>query len=270
MKKLIVLGFAAVVFLACKDTAKEETSKTSDAGMTEMAEEKMTVKTYPDHMAAIFKAHGGIDNWNKMNSLQFKFEGRGGTEMNTVSLKDRRSLIETEGWAIGNDGTNVWLQNKEGEYGGNARFYHNLYFYFYAMPFIVGDDGITYTEVEATELPNGTFPGVKISYDSGIGDSPDDEYVIYYNPDTHTMEWLAYTVTFGKNEKNQNFNFIKYDEWNEVSGLTLPRKLVWYAVEDGKPTLERSPMEIETLSITENVMADATYTMPEGAEVIEK
>ena len=268
MKKLAVLLFALILVVACKEKTQTDTESLSEA-KTEM-ETREVSKSYPEAVAGIFDAHGGIDHWNAMNSLQFKFEGRSGTEMNTVSLKDRRSLVETDAWAIGNDGANVWLDVKEGEYKGNARFYHNLFFYFYAMPFIVADDGITYSDVEATELPDGTYPGVKISYGAGVGDSPEDEYIIFYDPDTHAMKWLGYTVTYNTGEKSEKWNYIKYDEWNEVNGLVLPKKLAWYNVEEGAPTTERNAMEMETVSINESNVDDSIFAMREGAQAVEK
>ena len=33
-----------------------------------------------------------------------------------------------------------------------------------------------------------------MSFNDGVGSSPKDDYIIYYNPDTYQMEWLAYTA----------------------------------------------------------------------------
>jgi len=265
MKKLLFAALILIAFASCKDTAKE--TSTEIETVTEVVTETPK-REYPPNINAIFNAHGGVDHWNHMNTLQFKFEGRAGEEMNTVSLKDRRSLIETAGWAIGNDGTNVWLQNKEAEYGGNARFYHNLFFYFYAMPFVVADEGITYTDVPTTELDGVNYEGVKISYGAGVGDSPEDEYIVYYDAETKRMAWLGYTVTFNTNEKSQDWHFIKYANWNEVNGIILPSALVWYNVEEGKPTTERNTMDIETVAVNETMTSEDVFAMPEGAQSV--
>ena len=52
-------------------------------------------------------------------------------------------------------------------------------FYFYAMPFILADDGIIYEDVAALKFEGKSYPGIKISYESGVGESPEDEYILY-------------------------------------------------------------------------------------------
>lgn len=206
-----------------------------------------------------------------MNNLCFEFEKPNGVEKHTVSLKDRRVKIESPSWSIGYDGADVWLDQKEEEaYKGNARFYHNLYFYFYAMPFVLGDDGITYTELEPTELEGKMYDGVKVSYGDGVGDSPKDEYILYFDPETKVMSWLAYTVTYRTNEKSDRWSYIKYSKWNPVNGLTLPKSLAWYQVEDGKPTEMRNEVEFSKVTITETQLEDAMFEKPAEAVVVER
>lgn len=197
--------------------------------------------------------------------------GRSGKELNTVSLKDRKSLIENENWTIGFDGADVWLQQKDStSYEGNARFYHNLMFYFYAMPFVLGDDGIQYESIPETELMGETYAGIKISYEPEVGDSPEDEYILFYDPETYAMEWLAYTVTFGKDEKSDRFSYIKYSAWENTKGIVLPTQLTWYQVEEGKPVSVRSSMDFEIISIIETPIPPTVFAKPESAVVVDK
>ena len=44
------------------------------------------------------------------------------------------------------------------------------------MPFVLGDDGITYQKVDDLKVGDVTYPGYKISYGDGVGDSPKDNY----------------------------------------------------------------------------------------------
>ncbi|MEL6812920.1 MAG: DUF6503 family protein, partial [Bacteroidota bacterium] len=159
--------------------------------------------------------------------------------------------------------------NEEDAYTGNARFYHNLMFYFYAMPFVLGDDGINYTAVGSTRLDGKDYYGVKVSYLDGVGDSSNDEYILYFDPETNVMSWLAYTVTYGKEEKSDRWSYIKYGKWNPVNGITLPKSLTWYKVEDGKPTEERSTMEFDKITLTETILDDDVFAKPDGATIAE-
>lgn len=266
MKKIAAFLFFALLLSACKEQNKEVVNNN-----LQVNNEEVEKPAYPEDIANVFNAHGGMDTWKKMNNLCYEMNGRGGKEIHTISLKDRKVKIENKKWSIGYDGNDVWLlQNEEDAYKGNARFYHNLMFYFYAMPFVVGDEGITYTTIEEAELDGSMYNGVKISYDSGVGDSPEDEYIIYYNQQTNEMEWLGYTVTYRSGEKSNDWHFIKYDEWTTKNGLKLPKKLTWYNVENGKPTDERNDLVFDNIIVTDTELQDSMFKKPLDAEVVKK
>ena len=279
MKKLFSITILFLLFIACKDTVKEtseevhgkENSSEQSTNTTMESSEENMAMTYPSKLTNVFKAHGGMDTWNHMNNLCFEMDGKSGEEVHTISLKDRRSKIETDDWSIGYDGNNVWLhENKKDAYQGNARFYHNLMFYFYAMPFVLGDEGINYEMMQPIEMDGKMYNTIKISYNAGVGNSPKDEYMLYVNPETNTMEWLGYTVTYMDNKKSEDWHFIKYDEWKKVNGLLLPKKLTWYNVKDGKPTDERNDLRFNKITVTETQLNHSVFDKPEGAVVVEK
>ncbi|MEM7085439.1 MAG: DUF6503 family protein [Bacteroidota bacterium] len=269
MKNIIVLLAIFLSVAACKNDVKEVTAEAEAS--VETSEENRSLTSYPSNVKAVFDAHGGIDAWSKMNALRFEIPKESGPEKHTVALSDRRSLIETNQWAIGNDGTDVWLlQQEEEAYKGNARFYHNLMFYFYAMPFVLADDGINYSPEPATELDGTSYEGIKISYNPGVGDAPKDEYVVYFDSETKLMTWLAYTVTYRTNEKSDNWRYINYADWQEVNGLTLPKTLTWYNIEDGKPTVPRSSMKFENIQVSESLPNVNLFVKPFGATISER
>ena len=267
MKKTLSLLILIVSLAACKDTQTGDQQTKSAASSTE----NTIVYNYPNEMSSIFEAHGGIERWNKMNSLSFELASRSGAEVHTISLKNRKCKIESKEWSIGFDGEDVWLkENKENAYKGNARFYHNLMFYFYAMPFVLADNGIDYAKMEETELDGLTYDAIKISYAEGVGDSPKDEYIIYFDRDTKKMTWLGYTVTFKDNQKSTEWHFIKYSEWKDVNGLHLPVKLDWYTVEDNRPKGLKNSRTFTNISINESGYEDEVFAKPEGIEIVER
>lgn len=262
MRHLILLVLVLSIF-ACKN-------KTTPS--VDYSEETLDITTsvYPKNITKIFNAHGGIDTWNKMQALVFTMKKPNGDEVTTTDLKNRKSLIEMPKHAIGYDGTNVWLKNKDTtQYKGNPKFYYNLMFYFYAMPFVLADDGIIYEDTKALEFEGNTYPGIKISYESGIGESPEDEYILYYNPETYKMEWLGYTVTYFSKEKSKDFHFIKYSDWQTVNGLVLPKTLSWYNYENNMPTEKRNDLEFTNIKLSKEKLDASVFEAPEGAEVVE-
>lgn len=205
-----------------------------------------------------------------MQNLVFTMEKESGDETHTVNLWSRKTHINTADYQIGSDGEEVWLAQDSTYYPPNrARFYHNLMFYFYAMPFVLGDDGIIYTEVDPLTIGDQSYPGTQISFKSGVGDAPDDQYILYRDKDSGQMQWLAYTVTYGKNEKSDQFSFIKYDQWQEVNGLLLPNVLQWYTVENGMPTTARNARVFKNVALSFDKKPDAFFDKPENGKTVD-
>lgn len=267
MKNTFYLLMLITVMVSCKDKTPE-TKVESEPYIEE--ELDVTTSAYPENVTKVFEAHGGLDTWNEMSTLEFSVEKPGGYEITTTDLKDRYTLIEMPKHTIGFDGEVLWMKNRDNtKYEGNPKFYYNLMFYFYAMPFVLADDGIMYAEAEPLVFEGKTYPGIQISYESGVGESPDDEYIMYYDQDTNKMAWLAYTVTFGKDEKSKDFNFIKYGNWQEVEGLLLPETMTWYNVANNQPTTVKSETKFVSPMLTTVVMDSRVYGRPEGAEMIQ-
>ena len=252
MKKLLLL-LVILVAVSCKNESKKK-----------VKEVKVTTSTkehFPGELAKVFEKHGGIHTWRKAQILSFNK----GEEVHTVDLQTRKTVINTPKYSLGFDGKEVWLdEEKEGNYKGNPTFYYNLYFYFYAMPFVLADDGIVYEKADSLVFEGNKYPGYKISYKANIGTSPDDNYIVYYNPKTYQMEWLAYTVTFRSKKPSENFKIIRYNKWENVNGLILPKEITWYKKdENGVPIEPARPATEFTLPlVSEGKFADSFYAKP--------
>lgn len=225
---------------------------------------------FPDELGKVFEAHGGIEKWKGMQTLSYEIPKDSTSEKHLIDLKRRRDKVETADYSMGFDGSEVWLKDENQLFKGNALFYHNLMFYFYAMPFVLADEGINYTKAADLTFEGKTYPGFKISYNAGVGASSDDEYFIYYNPDTYQMEWLGYTVTFFDNKKSDDVHWIRYNNWQEINGLLLPISLKWYDYENGLPTKLRNELPFSSVTISETPVDESLFVKPEGAEVVEK
>jgi hypothetical protein len=274
MKKLILLLAILLSITACKNDKKTTADDPRAEGMeldsteTSNVKEVEKPKEYPAQLQAMFTAHGGLNHWKKMNNLCFEMKGKSGEETHTVSLPDRKTKIESKDWSIGYDGKGVWLLKHDLGYEGNPVFYHNLMFYFYAMPFIISDPGTNYETVAPTELDGKIYNGYKVSYNKDVGDSPEDEYILYFDPETNKMAWLAYTVTFKDQKKSDDWHYIKYDKWQDVNGLLLPEKLVWYNVENGKPKGKKMDVKFDKITATETMLDASVFAKPAEAEYV--
>lgn len=257
MKRFLVLILSVVLFYSCNQSKEQEPRQ-----LTPKVEEG---KKFPLILNKIFEAHGGLENWEKMNSFSFKVQKSDGAEVHMTDLKSRKTRIEAETFTLGFDGRNVWKLDPDQTFKGNSNFYYSLIFYFHAMPFIISDPGAFYTERKDVVFERKNLGAIHIGFGRSVGDSPDDEYIIYYDKETNRMEWLGYTVTYFEGEKSTEWHLIKYDQWLEENGLLLPEKLIWYDVKNEKPVKPSQTMSFSEVEVSETPPDDSLFTAPPNA-----
>jgi len=261
MKKFIAIIIILISFFGLSQTTKK-VSEISDKSIT---------KRFPYELSRMFTAHGTYEYWDTLNQLSFDLLKKGGVpETHLVDLKSRKTLISSSKFIIGFDGEEVWM-NAAGKFPvKRARFYYNLYFYFYAMPFVLGDPGISYLKVKDLSFENKRYTGYKITYANNIGNSPDDNYFVYFDKISHQMTWLGYTVTYGDEKPSTEIHYIKYTDWQKVNGLLLPKKLQWYDSENNLPTTLSNTADFENISVSEKMIDVSKFVKPLGALIGEK
>jgi len=284
MKTLFYLCIAVCCLLSCKNNENQKESdqvdhskmnhdamSQSDHQHMDHSDHKMNHPKlpYPKPVKHIFNTHGGIKTWDAMNNLCFQIDGKNGTETHTTDLKSRKAKIQAEQFALGYDGNEYWLSQEDSVFdSGRVKFYHNLMFYFYAMPFVLGDNGISYTDVPDIEIQGKTYKGIKTFFAMGVGLSEKDNYIMYLDKETNRLEWLAYTVTYGEDKLSNDYSYIKYDKWQDINGLRLPKTLIWYSTKDGKPFEVRKELTFKNVTISETVLNERIFIAPKNAETI--
>ena len=244
------------IVIACKEESKKDTPKEETKKEGVKKED-----TFPKALKEVLTKHGGIDAWRKANFVSYKVNG----QEHTTELSSRKALITAEKYSLGYDGKEAWVSQKDSTaFKGNPDFYYNLYFYFYAMPFVLADDGIVYSETKAIEFEGVTYPGIKISYNANVGASPDDNYYVFYHPETKQMAWLGYSVTYNSKKPTDKFNIIRYNDWENVNGFLLPKSLTWYKKDDnGMPSEPaREPTQFSSALVSQAPLADTFFEKP--------
>ena len=246
-----------LLFISCN-------SNTSTA-----TKEQKKTKEFPSYVAKVFDAHGGLEKWNSMSSMSYVMETGGGDETQSIDLRNRRELIEKPEYKMGFDGTNYWT-TADTSVKTSPVFYTNLIFYFYAMPFVIADDGINYNEVPALEFDGKKYPGFRVSYEPNVGVSPEDEYFIHYDPETYQMEWLGYTVTYFDQKKSTRISWRKYDDWLDANGLKLPKSMARMESKDNLPIGEKSRVNFKGLKLSKDAFEANFFKMAPDARVVKK
>ncbi len=260
MKKITFFALVSVLF-ACKTDKNKQEAIPEDVSLVRID----VTSNYPEVVTNIFDAHGGLSAWNSFRTLSFTMPKGETSETHTIALKSRKEHISAAGFSTGFDGAKIWLLDEDGTYKGDAIFYHNLMFYFYAMPFVLGDDGISYEETPALAFEGKSYPGIRISYNAGVGNSPKDEYFLHYDSETYQMQWLGYTVTYSSGEKSENVKWIRYNDWMEVEDLKLPKSITWYTYEGKSLISPKNTVLFEDVSLSTAAKPNNFYSKPEQA-----
>ncbi|MCK0190233.1 DUF6503 family protein [Arenibacter sp. F20364] len=261
--KFVITVLVLVSVLSCKT---ENKTKEVDVELAVPKKEKaLNMVKYPDALKKIFETHGGITNWKGKKTLAFKL----GEELHTIDLQNRMDRVDGPAYSLGFDGDKVWLLNEGNAYNGDPVFYHNLMSYFFNMPFVLGDKGIVYDETEDLVYQGVNYPGIAVSFNTGVGTSFKDEYFLHYDPQTYKMAWLGYTVSYRSGERSNNVNWIGYHDWTEVDGLMVPKALTWYSTEGRIIKEPREPVVFEQIKFGEQAKPANFFQKPEMGIFVE-
>ncbi|WPR75790.1 DUF6503 family protein [Algoriphagus sp. NG3] len=196
-----------------------------------------TEKPLPElspEFAEVLDAHGDWKKWHqaKAESYAMIHEGVLVEENAFINLESRKIRLSNSEFEMGYDGDQTWISpNREAYKGESLKFYHNLYFYFFNIPFVFTDPGVTVEKVENRFLNGKEYPTFQATFGPTIGSSPKDQYFMLVNPDTKRLEYLLYTVTFFGNE-NPPLSALKYEDYRNADGVYFPRILTGYTLEN--------------------------------------
>lgn len=225
-------------------------------------------KEIPVFFQKVLDAHGGLETWNKMNTLKFSSSRREPTTNYSIDLKSRKEVIEAEGkYTIGNDGETVWVSPARDSFPGkNPRFMKNLVFYFVAIPFVLADDGVNLEDMGNKTVNEREYNVIKATFGEGVGDASEDQYILYVNPNTNKVDFINYSVTYFDKSRATQYNALKY-EWKNVNGLLFPEKYIGYKWENDQLGEVRYESPFDQASFSADKLDDAIFAIPEGAWV---
>lgn len=268
MKKLIPAVISSCLLIGCQTQNPESNSQ--DLVENEVQSIEVDLSKYPEILQKALSAHGGLETWRKYSKLEYtlSWPDKEGTEKQIINLNNRKVLINRDTVKVGFNGEVVWVSPDLGSFGGNsARFYHNLYFYFFGIPYLLSDPGIIYEDLGEKTVDDKTYYALKVSYESGVGDSPEDLYIAHFNTETYQLELLLYTVTYFSGEKHTNYNALYYPDWVKVDGLMVPTTLKGYKYEEGQIGELRYEVAFSNINFSQESPAEEIFEMPKVAEI---
>ena len=214
-------------------------------------------------------AHGGLETWQSFQTLSYDLNSGDNSERHTIDLYSRKTRQEHASYTVGYDGNDVWVAPNLDAYSGNPRFYNGLHFYFFALPFVLADPGVNATPMGQQELSGATYDVISFTFNDGVGDSPKDEYIGYFDASSHRLHLLLYTATFMSQTKSTRYNARVYEDWQEIQGLWVPQNIVSYQWDADQMQLgnQRGVTSYENVSFSREAAEPGVFQKPETAEV---
>ncbi len=128
----------------------------------------------------------------------------------------------SDGKSLIGDGNLVLLYPDTADYGA-ARFDIYTWSYFFAIPYKLTDPGTNWEDLGNQPLNGKEYRVGKLSFNDGIGDAPDDWYMIYADPETGLVHAAAYIVTYSNSAEKaeEDPHAIVYTNYKEVDGIPL-------------------------------------------------
>lgn len=192
---------------------------------------------------AMIEAHGGMEKWASAPTVRFEDEFKpgeaesGGVSRVTVEQGPRRAYIDFPGtpMRMAWDGEKAWSENWQAPFP--PRFLALLNYYFVNLPWLAKDPGVILGEPGTGKLFDDPteYVTVKMTYESGVGDTPDDYYVLYIDPETHRLKANRYIVTYRgilpEGVEATPEHILINDEYDTVDGLVVPTHYTIYEVD---------------------------------------
>jgi hypothetical protein len=225
---------------------------------------------------AMIEAHGGMETWASAPTVRFEDHFKPGESDSgrvsriTVEQGPRRAYIDFPGtdMRISWDGEKAWSENWQAP--APPRFLALLNYYFVNLPWLAKDPGVLLGEPGTGKLFDDPteYVTVKMTYEAGVGDTPDDYYVLYVDPKTHVLKANRYIVTYRailpEGVEALPEHILIYKEWTTVDGLLVPTSYTIYEL-DGSVY---GSCDVSAWSFSDPFDA-SRMEMPEGAVVDE-
>lgn len=230
-----------------------------------------------DLLNRTLEAHGGLAAWQSYRTLHYTIEDfplGEKTPMNfnhTADLKNRRHLIVGPNYRLGNDGVNAWAVNGQAA-GIPARFVTRGNFYFVGIPFVFADPGIRVSDLGRQTLRGEAYDTIGIRYERGVGDSADDDYIVYLDTETHRVAAIQFAVTYKAIRGDAPVDqaprkVLTYDEWQEVDGLWILQQATFYDYVDGQVKGDGATYHVTKAIFLQTPADDSLFEVRAGAQI---
>lgn len=215
---------------------------------------------------AVLDAHGEWQKWYnaKAESYALIHEGIMIEENAFINLESRKIRLSTRDFEIGFDGNQTWISpNREAYSGESLKFYHNLYFYFFNIPYVFTDQGVTVEKVADKSLNGKKYPTFQAKFDANTASNTKNQYFMLVNPETNRVEYVLYTVPSDDGEVPP-FSALKYEDYRNSNSVFFPRILTGYTIENDSTKILKYQVTISDALLSDDEFSEEIFEKPEN------
>lgn len=222
--------------------------------------------------------HGGLDAWFAGKALEFNYryapvgDQPPRDSLQTVDLLSSRAyhaMVSPVEGRFAWDGKQAWATFDPK--AAAPRFWALTPYYFVAMPFVLGDPGVNLALVDDDPALAGLPPAhtVKVTFDAGTGDAPDDYYVAYIAKDDARLLAVRYVVSYKAfmkdGKKHGAEKILIYSDLKPAGPLTLARshQFFKYPGKKGEAASNATVSKVRYAAPFD----EARLVMPAGAQI---
>jgi hypothetical protein len=256
----------------------------------ERATERLSGSEGGSRILEVIEAHGGLRSWYEAPTSSYEWEySNVGSDMRFRSflVADNRTrrvyhdlltfgtpeAVEEVDARFAWDGSEAWM-SPGSRTQPNPRFWSLTGYYFSSIPFVLADPGLRFRILPPEPVDGVRHERVMSYFDSGVGDSPGDIYVVYIDPETDRVAAVLYTVTFGRayqpSEEGppppESGTLFHYDDYTTVDGLTVPTRFRGYGYREGEQGEFRNEAWVSRISFREP-FDETLLEMPADARI---
>lgn len=166
------------------------------------------------------------------------------------------------------DGETAWIAPADAA-DNRGRFHVLTWPWFIMAPFKMQGEGIHLSDPQTVELDGTHYETLLQTFGSDMGDTPDDWYRFYLNPESKLVDAMSYIVTYGKDTEtaNQQASIIKYFDYKDVDGAKISTRYeFWFWDARSKSYKGDTPKGTGTVSNLKFLSSDEVdFTVPEEA-----
>ena len=246
------------------------------------AKNKLTASPAGKIVWQAMEAHGGLARWYTNGPLTFRFNYQpldGGTPRDTYqaidtwSSKARHFQVGDSTSQFGWDGKNTWAAVKDSTvFPYNTRFWSLTPYFFAAQPFVLDGQGVNLELLPQKEHMGKLQDVVKVTFDEGTGDAPDDYYILYFDAGSHTLSVIRYIVSYpGYFKKGEHLpeKLMQLEGAQRVEGILFPKHYKTHWLTEG----ERPGEHITSITLSDvtfrSQLGKEYFEIPEGATLLE-